>query len=271
MKKLFLLGFLVWSVLSVQAQNREKRNVESFDQLSFRVPGKLLLRQGNANSVELEGPSDVLSEIETKVEGSRLVIKREGRDWGWNWSGDMKLTVYVTMKDITALSVGGSGDLIAETKINSRDLDLSVSGSGNVELEATVAGELEADVSGSGKISLKATCNNFNSDVSGSGKVVLTATVKDKANFGISGSGRIDASGSAREVKAALSGSGRVNAENMEVDNCEIRISGSGDVSIHVNKELDANISGSGSVSYKGNPNHVNSNASGSGKVRKIS
>jgi hypothetical protein len=37
-----------------------------------------------------------------------------------------------------------------------------------------------------------------------------------------------------------------------------------------VKSELDANISGSGTVSYKGSPSHVNGNSSGSGKVRKM-
>jgi hypothetical protein len=41
-------------------------------------------------------------------------------------------------------------------------------------------------------------------------------------------------------------------------------------VEINVKSELDANISGNGTVSYKGNPNHVNGHSSGSGKVRKM-
>ncbi len=56
----------------------------------------------------------------------------------------------------------------------------------------------------------------------------------------------------------------------MEATQCAVRISGSGNVEINVKDELDATISGSGSVSYKGSPSKVNSNASGSGKVRKI-
>jgi Putative auto-transporter adhesin, head GIN domain len=70
-------------------------------------------------------------------------------------------------------------------------------------------------------------------------------------------------------VKTHISGSGKVYASNLEADKCDVRISGSGDVEINVKSDLDANISGSGSVTYKGNPSHVNSHSSGSGKVRK--
>ena len=98
----------------------------------------------------------------------------------------------------------------------------------------------------------------------------MSLTIVDKASFGVSGSGKIVASGSAQSVKTSISGSGKVLAANLEADKCDIRISGSGDVEINVKSELDATISGSGSVSYKGNPNHVNSHASGSGHIRKL-
>jgi hypothetical protein len=62
-----------------------------------------------------------------------------------------------------------------------------------------------------------------------------------------------------------------VIAERLTTETCNVRISGSGDVSIHVREELDVTISGSGGVSYRGNPSHVNSHASGSGSVRKLS
>jgi hypothetical protein len=129
---------------------------------------------------------------------------------------------------------------------------------------------VEADVSGSGNIDLQGKCRSFDSDVSGSGEVELTINITETADFGVSGSGKINASGSAQSVKTSISGSGKVLAADLETDRCQVRISGSGDVEINVKSELDATISGSGSVSYRGNPKKVNSNSSGSGKVRKI-
>jgi len=71
-------------------------------------------------------------------------------------------------------------------------------------------------------------------------------------------------------VKTTVSGSGKVLAAELEANRCDIRISGSGDVEINVKNEIEANISGSGTVSYKGNPAKVNSHASGSGSVKKM-
>jgi hypothetical protein len=263
---LFLFAACLWAA----AQTREARKVENFTRVSFRLAGKLYLKQGNTFKVELEGHPDFLKEVETYVEGNRLVIGKEGRWMDWNWGSQEKLTAYVTMPEIEGLSVSGSGDLIGETKIVTKDLKLSVSGSGALQIENDSQGTVEADVSGSGRIELRGKCQNFTSDVSGSGRVLLAQDIRETADFGISGSGRIEATGKADKVETRVSGSGKVMAAGLEANRCAVRISGSGDVEINVKNDLDAHITGSGSVRYLGNPNRVNSHASGSGKVRKM-
>lgn len=273
MKKLAVFILLLISGVAF-AQTKETRNVGSFSKLSFRVPGKLILKQGSTQSVVLEGDQEFISKIETEIDGDRLVIGREDK-WGWkDWGGwrddKNKITAYVTMTKIEYLGVGGSGDLVGEGKFSTGDLDLKVSGSGSLQIEVDAKGEMKADVSGSGDIDVKGTCQSFDSGISGSGKVNAQLKVSGKAEVSISGSGRLVASGSATEIKARLSGSGKVLASNLEVSKCNVHISGSGDVEINVKDALDASISGSGSVSYKGNPSQLNSHSSGSGHVRKM-
>jgi hypothetical protein len=270
-KQLFILSCILLLAVSFSfGQTKETRNVGTFTKISFRVPGKLYLRQGSPQKVEIEGKKDVLEEIETDVEGGKLVIGKEGNWMNWKWKDGDEVNIYITVKDIEGLSVSGSGDLIGETKIIARDLDLNVSGSGNLKIETEASGDVEADVSGSGNLILKGKSRGFNSDVSGSGKVVLTMNISEEADFGISGSGKIEASGTANSVKTSISGSGKVLAANFETNRCSVRISGSGDVQINVKNEIDATISGSGTVSYKGNPSKINSHSSGSGSVRKM-
>jgi len=269
MKKIasYVLAVLL-SITFASAQKKELK-LDSFSRISFRAEGKLYLRQGSPQKVEVEGDRDYLEELDIRVEGDKLTMGKDNWNF-WNWNnGNNKVTIYVTVPDIKSVSVSGSGDLIGENKITSRDLELKVSGSGSLVLEADASGVIDADVSGSGNIELKGKSHDFETHVSGSGKVKLGIVVTDRATFGLSGSGKVIASGSAQEVKATISGSGEVLAADLVVDKCDVRISGSGDVEINVNKELDANISGSGSVTYKGNPSQVNSHSSGSGKVRK--
>jgi hypothetical protein len=270
MKKILILSALLFSVLFVSAQNRETRNVDSFNKISFAVPGNAYVKQGATQKVELEGRKEVLDRVEVIVDGGQLKIRSRERWGNWNWSREDRITVYITAKEIRGLSVAGSGDMEAQTKIVTGDLDLKVSGSGTLKAEVE-ANNVEAGVSGSGAIRMRGKCNNLYSNISGSGDVQADVNIANKLDVSIAGSGKLVASGKANTVKTTISGSGRVRAADLEADICEVKIAGSGDVEINVKSELNANISGSGSVSYRGNPNHVNANASGSGKVRKIS
>lgn len=267
-QNVILLAFLMLIAFTpVTGQNKEKRNVGEFTKIAFRVAGKVYLRQGNTTSVEIEGSKDVLSNVKTEVDGSTLNIHSPSK---WSWGNSDKPVIYITVRDLEAVGVSGSGELIGETKFSVRDLDLKVSGSGSLKMQIESSGEVEADVSGSGNLQLSGSSREIDSDVSGSGRVVLDMTINGEADFSISGSGRIEARGKAKQVNTAISGSGRVMGADLETNRCKIRISGSGGVEIHVLDELDANISGSGSVGYRGNPSKVNGSSSGSGRVRKL-
>lgn len=270
MKKNFLLLsllFLMITSVDLYAQ-RETRDVSGFTRVDFRIPGKLHIRQGSSDKVEIEASRELLSRIETKVEGSKLLIHTPGK---FNWrSGDDDIEVFITIKRLEALNASGSGDVIGESKFSTNDLSLKVSGSGSLKIEVEASGPVDADVSGSGNLAVKGTSKGFESSVSGSGRVEMEMNVDGKSDFNISGSGRIEAAGKSDDVDIAISGSGKVLGADLETKRCDVRISGSGNVEINVREELESNISGSGSVSYKGNPSKINNNASGSGTIRKM-
>ena len=80
------------------AQTKETRDVPTFREISYRVPGKLFLRQGSPQKVELEGDQRVLEEIETYMKGDQLIIRdMDDRQWfSWSSSRD-KINVYITV------------------------------------------------------------------------------------------------------------------------------------------------------------------------------
>jgi hypothetical protein len=270
MKKILSLCIaLLFTATVLFAQNRETRNVSTFTKIAFRTPGKAYVKQGTPQKVEIEGSAEMLEKIKTKVEDGKLSIGPEDSWSNWSWGDDDKVTVYITVATIEGLSVSGSGDLIVETKVNAAALSLNVSGSGSLKIDAQ-ADNVSANVSGSGDMELRGTYKSFSSDISGSGEIVMNTAIAGSADFEISGSGKVIAKGTSQSVKAQISGSGRVMAADLETGKCEVRISGSGGVEINVKDELDARISGSGSVYYKGEPKRVNADSSGSGKVRKL-
>ncbi|UII33008.1 DUF2807 domain-containing protein [Fulvivirga ulvae] len=227
--KTTLLLLLSFSCISLFAQQSEIRELSSFNQLSFSTAGKVYLTQGSNQKVELKGSKEVLEKIETEVRGGRLIIKKESSGW-FSWSDDGDLEVYITIPEIEEINISGSGKIYGKNTIKAGDMEISVSGSGSVNLNATVS-DLDLSISGSGEISLE---------------------------------------GTARYVDLSISGSGSLGAEDLKSDSYKIKISGSGSCKVFAEKSIDASISGSGSVYYKGSPSNINSHSSGSGKVRKI-
>lgn len=270
MKKVSIVVALLIVGISAIAQKKETRDVATFKKLGFAGSGILYLKQGSTQKVELEGSQEILDKYETKVEGDKLSIKPKDRWSDWSWGEKDKITVYITVKDIEAIGVAGSGDLIGQTLLTSNELDLKVSGSGSMKVEVNVAGDLEADVSGSGDIEVKGTAASFDSDISGSGDVNASVKISGESTFSIAGSGKIIIDGSSKALETRISGSGSIRGENFEVEKCTVKVAGSGNVSIHVTDELNVSIAGSGDVRYKGDPKRVNNNSSGSGSVRKI-
>lgn len=264
-----MLVALLLITVSGFAQKKETRDVATFTKVGFAGSGTLYLKQGSPQKVELEGSQDILEKYETKVEDGKLSIRPKERWNDWNWGDDDKITVYITVKDIEAVAVAGSGDIIGQTQIVSNKLALKVSGSGSLKADVTVSGDLESDVSGSGDIEVNGTAGGFDSDISGSGDVKASLKISGKTDFSIAGSGKITIDGSAKELEIRISGSGNVRAESFEVEKCRIKMAGSGDVSIHVKDDLDVSVAGSGDVRYKGDPKRVNNHSSGSGSVRK--
>ena len=223
----------ILSLFLVFVVNAQKRDVDvgSFSELSLGIPANLFLKQGANESIEIDCDDDIFEDIEFELRGDRLVIKREGQ--GWNWSRGWRrseVDIYVTMETIEALSVSGNGNIESNGNLKTEDLELAVSGSGNMDL----------DIDG----------DDLETKISGSGSIVLA--------------------GDANDASARISGSGKVKAEGLSVKTFEARISGSGSCYITVEEEIEASISGSGSVYYAGDPNRVISNSSGSGKVRKM-
>lgn len=218
-----VMAFALTSSVYAQKETREHRG---FTEIGFGVAGDLYVKTGAQFSVVLEGDNDLLRRVVTEVRGNRLIFKTEN----FRWSGNQKLTAYVTMPSVEGLSLSGSGKIYVESPLSGSALDLAISGSGKL-----ITGDLNYD--------------KLNCSISGSG------------SFDLTGKGKINTAG------ISISGSGGYDAPTLELATLDARISGSGSCDCFVTERLVASISGSGDIYYSGNPK-MDIRSSGSGKVR---
>ena len=215
---LFLLG------TTVQAQGTETRTPGSFTKVESGGSWDVFIKKGSKDEVKLVSTNISLDKVITEVDDNELKIKLEKGNYD-----KIGLTVYVTVRDLEAVGISGSGKMIVESDFGADEFSIGLSGSGSIEMKKILAEEINIGMSGSGNVTI--------------------------------------AGGSAEEISIGQSGSGKLNALELTGESVKIGKSGSGETYIGATQSLTVSSSGSGNVYYKGNPADKNIASSGSSKV----
>ena len=241
MKKLILLGVSLLISFSASAQwgkrikgngnmVTEERNVGDYDGVSVAGWFDVELVSGNEGTLTLKGEENLLEHLETEVRNGTLRIKTES---GYNLQPSSwkskSILVIVPVEDIRSVVLSGSGDIVGKTRLQATDFEVVMSGSGDITLEVD----------------------------------------SDAVETVLSGSGDITLSGSAGTLGVRVSGTGDVHAFDMEARDVDAVLSGSADIEVTATESIKARVSGSGDITYKGNPEKIDSKASGSGDISK--
>lgn len=208
----------------------QDRHLTGFNAVSVAGSYDVFITQGSTESVKVDAPANVIDKILTEVQGGVLrIYTKEGTNWNWN-TGNKKMIIYVSIKDIKSVSLAGSGDVVFKDGLRAPSLKIKLTGSGDI----------------SGKVEVK----NLESSIGGSGDITL--------------SGRADNS------VVSVVGSGDFTGENLVTVNTQVKVAGSGDATVNANDKIDASVVGSGDVRYTGAAKNVSSSKAGSGSVSRM-
>ncbi len=185
-------------------------------------------------------------------------------------SGDLTITPGTTetlsvtagqnqMAGLTSQVIDGT--LILDNKSN----DFS---DGRINYALTVPPLQAVELSGSGGAEgVGVLTGDAQISVTGSGDATLTGLDLSAVTIDMTGSGDVTVAGRATSQQVTVTGSGNYQAGELATERAEVRISGSGDAAVDVTGSLTAAVTGSGSVTYTGNPADVNRSSTGSGEV----
>ncbi len=109
---------------------------------------------------------------------------------------------------------------------------------------------------------------NLRVGLSGAGAIDLEI-VSDLVKVDMSGAGVVVLSGKTRIQEAHLSGAGGLMAEKLRSEECNVHLSGLGGASVYVTEKLTASITGIGGITYAGNPNLIEKQITGLGKIQR--
>jgi len=229
--KTLILAVALVAVNSIAFADTEDRHLTGFNAVSVSGSFDVIITQGSTESVKVDAPSEVIGRIITEVEGGVLKIytKRDS-NFNWSWGNNKKMIIYVSIKDVNAISLAGSGDVYFKDGIKANSLKLKLTGSGDV----------------SGKIDVRS------------------------VETSISGSGDITVSGRAETSAVSVVGSGDFTGQNLITNSTSVRVAGSGDARVNASEKIEASVVGSGDIHYTGGAKNISSSKAGSGSVSRM-
>ena len=175
-------------------------------------------------------------------------------------------------------SIDASGAFDVEV-VCQKDLSLELEGDDNllplVKTEVrggTLYLNPEKDFSVRKPLRVKISVPNLESiSSSGASNFRVTNMKNDKFKIGTSGASSLHLAGETKSLDMEMSGASKVESEDLRAERVTISLSGAGEADVYASEELNAEVSGAGSVSYSGDPKTVNKHVSGVGSVSKKS
>ena len=187
----------------------EIRTVAAFTAIVIEGSGNVTLSQGRTQSLSVETDDNLLPLVKTEVRAGVLYI---GFKEGVKPVHLSQLEFLISVPELTAVKISGSGNLHATSLIRADALTLEISGSGGIYSELDVG----------------------------------------RLGVAISGSGGITAEGKAAQLSVTISGSGSLQGRDLVSETAEVSVNGSGEAVISARRTISINVSGSGRVAYGG-------------------
>ena len=228
--------------------------VSEYDCLELEGGGMVVnYTQSDApEGLEIKTDRNIFEKYEFNVENHKLKIRPKKEFRKHTNFRPTEFMVTANSRNLKKRAAAGSTHVNINSPLQAEEFEAGLAGSGIIQFHDTASfTNLKIEIAGSGDfVGHKVYCEELNGDMAGSNTIVLGGTV------GI--------------AEFSIAGSGTVRAFDCTMDELECKIAGSGDIEASVVNKIKAEIAGSGSVKYKGDPQDIQKKVMGSGKIEKV-
>lgn len=203
-----------------EPQAMHERDLKDFERIELQGSLDVKYTQNDSFSVRVEAPVKVLHDVETYVTGNKLVVrmKGEGKLLNLGVSDADGVTVFVTSPDFLGIELKGSGDFEANGLVDTDNLDITLSGSGDIKFDDIICDRVNVSLVGSGDVDVKHVKTQWaGAQVVGSGDIKMRLEDSGTVDANVIGSGDITLSGNVKDYKYNVRGSGDMNISGLTV------------------------------------------------------
>jgi hypothetical protein len=121
---------------------------------------------------------------------------------------------------------------------------------------------------GNSRLSLRITTPDLNAfAVQGAGDVEIRDASGDALAVVLSGAGEVSATGAVQSLNARINGAGDMDLSKLSAVDATVYVNGAGELSVNVSGTLEAELNGVGNIRYSGNPQKVEPQINGVGRI----
>ncbi len=197
MKQFALLSLLIllpacdWFANSKTIQGsgikaRQEYPIEDVDELKVAGSGKVILKQGDTESLVIEADDNILPHIIIEVDDGELSIHPEHNS---NLRSKSGIVYYLTLKKIEEIELSGAVEL-ESSLIEAKKLEFGLSGATKVKARIKTD-TLEIEGSGASKLYLEGETNKQKVEISGSTHYDAGSLQSESAEIEVSGASRV--------------------------------------------------------------------------------
>lgn len=216
---------MMFMVVSMSwAQNREKRDVSGFDELSVSSAFIVEISVGNTESLEIEADDRYIDDVITEVRGGKLVIKM--RDSRGRRRMNKSPRAYLTVKSLSRIHGSGAVKIETRDELKADRMEIESSGASILNLQLDVQ-ELFLQASGACVINVEG-----------------TATEQTVKTNGATTYRAYDLESEIADIRVTGAGSARVSVS----EKLDVRASGASSIRYRGRPSVNSNTSGASSV-----------------------
>jgi hypothetical protein len=205
----------------------EEREVSGFDTVALSGVGRVIITQGDEESLTIETDDNLMRHIESNVRNGTLEL---GLARNTIPVPTQSIIFRVSVDDLTGLTSSGAG-LFEIEELEADRLRVTLSGAGDIGIDSLSAADLTVTISGAGNVDLAGQVETQEIDMSGFGNYNAPDLESQTASVRIGGAGST--------VIWAL-------------DTLDVEISGAGNVEYYGSPQVTREISGAGKVTSQG-------------------
>ena len=169
----------------------EKINISDYDEIQLGIPAEVIYEQISYENpfLQITVDKNILSSLDISVKNNRLIITQNND----SILKPSQLKIFTNSKNIKKINIEQSGNLIMRKKVNAKNMEIAISGAGNLKADSLFCETIKINVIDTGIADIAGAATNAAFTAKNTGKINAKDYVVENTTYTTTEAGEIKA------------------------------------------------------------------------------